>query len=117
MDQSLSICLAKAVAYEKQRPALVAAGVQALNRLLPVALDFTDQGRAIGRFLLGLYNGEDFPFDLTDLRGLDLALFEDCLAVLVMDYSPEVEVHERITHGSDVWQKLMEMWAPEVVAG
>lgn len=115
MNQSLSTALAKAMTYEKQRPALVVAGVQALNRLIPVAMDFTDQGRAVGRFLLGLYNGEDFPFDLTDLRGLDLALFEDCVTVLVMDYSPEVEVHERIEYGDAVWQRLMEMWAPEVV--
>ncbi|WP_296231498.1 DUF7673 family protein [uncultured Pseudomonas sp.] len=115
MNQSLSTALAKAMAYDKQRPALLVAGVQALNRLVPVALNFTSEGRAVGRFLLGLYNGEDFPFDLTELRGLDLALFEDCLAVLMMDYSPEVEVHERLEHGSAIWQRLMEMWAPEVV--
>ncbi|MDT4870295.1 hypothetical protein FQZ97_1053680 [compost metagenome] len=76
----------------------------------------TNQGRVVGRFLLGLYNGEDFSFDLTDLRSLDLVLFEDCLKVLMMDYSPELEVHERIPNGGAIWQHLMELWAPEVAA-
>ncbi|HFH3052939.1 TPA: DUF7673 family protein [Pseudomonas aeruginosa] len=113
MNQSLSTALDKAMAFQQQRPALATAGVQALNRLVPVALNFTSGGRAVGRFLLGLYNGEDFPFDLTELRGLDLDLFQDCLAVLVMDYSPELEVHERVPDGDAIWQRLIELWAPE----
>jgi hypothetical protein len=31
------------------------------------------QSRRLVRFLAGLYNGSDFPFDLTDLRSLDTA--------------------------------------------
>ncbi|WP_152219776.1 hypothetical protein [Pseudomonas sp. SCB32] len=115
MSNTLSAAMTHAMEHQKQRPALVTAGVQALNRLVPIALRPSGQGRAVGRFLLGLYNGEDFPFDLTDLRGLDLVLFEDCLKVLMMDYSPELEVHERVQNGSAIWQQLMEMWAPEVM--
>lgn len=115
MSNTLSTAMAQAMEFQKQRPALVTAGVQALHRLVPVALRPSGQGRAVGRFLLGLYNGEDFPFDLTDLRSLDLVLFEDCLKVLMMDYSPELEVHERIQNGSRIWQQLIEMWAPEVM--
>ncbi|WP_435875698.1 DUF7673 family protein [Pseudomonas aeruginosa] len=40
-------------------------------------------------------------------------MFQDCLAVLVMDYSPELEVHERVPDGDAIWQRLIELWAPE----
>lgn len=112
---SLAGALAQAMAYQQQRPAIVTAGTQALNRLLPVAQGNSGQSRVVGRFLLGLYNGEDFPFDLTDLRGLDLSLFDDCITVLFMDFSPEVEVHERVPNGGAIWQGLIERWAPETL--
>lgn len=49
--------------------------------------------RVAGRFLLGLYNGGRFPFDLTDLRLLDEVRFHQCLEVLRMDHAPWAEVH------------------------
>ncbi len=49
--------------------------------------------RVAGKFLLGLYNGGRFPFDLTDLRLLDEVRFHQCLEVLRMDFTPWMEVH------------------------
>jgi hypothetical protein len=49
--------------------------------------------RVARRFLLSLYNGSRFPFDLTDFRLLDTARFEQCMAVLAMDHTPAAEVH------------------------
>lgn len=112
-DLNLRDQLAKQQAYRAQRQVLVTNGLQALNRLIPVAVRPTGQGRAVGRFLLGLYNGPEYPFDLTELRGLDLAKFEDCLRVLMMDYSPEVEIHERVPNGGAIWGELVAMWAPK----
>lgn len=65
----------------------------ALQRLWAIAQH--DHGGAVRvlQFLLGLYNGDRFKFDLTNFRGLDSAVFKDCLTVLVMDYSPWQEVH------------------------
>ena len=57
-------------------------GVAALQRLFTVANRDSGQCRYIARFLLGLYNGMRFPFDLTDLRAIDDDLFEDCMHVL-----------------------------------
>jgi hypothetical protein len=34
----------------------------------------TGQARRLVRFLAGLYNGQDYPFDLSELRGLDTKL-------------------------------------------
>lgn len=71
-------------------------GVPALARLIEIARGDSGQCGRVRRFLLGLYNGGDFPFDLTDLRGLDSAIQEDALRVLSMDMTPAVEVHKRI---------------------
>ena len=40
------------------------------------------QARRLVRFLAGLYNGQDYPFDLTDLRALDTELANACLDYL-----------------------------------
>ena len=60
-------------------------GVSALLRLVAAARQPTGQGHRLRRFLLGLYNGPEWPFDLTDLRNLDRDLQQDVLAVLQLD--------------------------------
>lgn len=45
----------------------------------------TGGGNAAAKFLLGLYNGRRFPFDLTDLRVFDADNFADAMTVLQMD--------------------------------
>ncbi|MFK0032999.1 DUF7673 family protein [Pseudomonas monteilii] len=95
----------------QQRPAIRDAGIQALARLVPVALRDSGQSRVVGRFLLGLYNSRDYPFELTTLRNLDACLFDDCLAVLRLDSSPEQEVHEYLANGQLIFSQLREYWA------
>lgn len=43
------------------------------------------QPRKLMKFLGGLYDGEAHPFDMSELRGLDLNLQEACIAVLNYD--------------------------------
>ncbi len=94
-----------------QRPTLEAAGFEALQRLYAVANDHSGQCRYVARFLLGLYNGRRFPFDLTDLRGLDRALFEDCMTVLRMDARvTSREVHTYFDKGGTKFEALAERW-------
>ncbi|AXO90932.1 hypothetical protein DZC75_20400 [Pseudomonas parafulva] len=111
----MATAIADAQSHQQRLPAIATAGTQALYRLVPLALRDTGQSRVLGRFLLGIYNGEDFPFELSALRGLDLPLFEDCMKILMMDYTPDLEVHERIENGSRIWQQLIEKWAPETL--
>lgn len=66
----------------------------ALLRLWPIAQRDHGGARVVCRFLLGLYNGSRFPFDLTDLRLLDADVLRDVMAVLWMDTHPQAEVHE-----------------------
>ena len=56
--------------------------LEAGYRLWSMAQKDTHQGRHVAHFLLGLYNGQLFPFDLTRLRGLDRQPLDDCMAVL-----------------------------------
>lgn len=91
----------------------LAAGIPALMRLVKVALSDTGQSRVCGRFLLGLYNGGYYRFDLTDFRSLDTELFEDCLSVLKMDANPIREVHRLIEDGDAVFHRLRMYWASE----
>lgn len=98
-------------AHQDERPAIREAGIQALARLVPVALRDTGQSRVVGRFLLGLYNSEAYPFALTDLRALDIPLFDDCLAVLRLDNTPEQEVHEYLPRGQMIFNQLREYWS------
>ena len=84
------------------------AGIPALHRLVAIAKGDTGQCSRVRLFLLGLYNGHRFPFDLTQLRGLDKPIFDDCMAVLTMDArATQQEVHQYIENGSE----LFERWA------
>lgn len=92
------------------RPAIQVAGVAALKRLLAIAFGNTGQGRVLARFLLGCYNGARFPFDLTDFRVLDHDLFQDCMAVLAMDSTPEQEIHCYVPAGGQMFEDLARVW-------
>jgi hypothetical protein len=63
-------------------------------------------GRLI-RFLAGLYNGNQFPFDLTDLRALDTDLSNACLDYLSYDRLGHVEVHKHLERGEREFHEWM----------
>jgi len=83
-------------------------GFEALQRLYAESLADTTEGAVCARLLLGLYNGQRFPFDLTDLRVLPAPQFEDALAVLRMDARlTRQEVHEYFASGSAKFEDLV----------
>ena len=106
LNQKIQEALAKVSAENATRPKRRQEGVQALQRLVPISLNDTGQSQVVARFLLGLWNGRAYPFDLTELRGLDAELYADCLAVLQLDRLCEREVHEYIKGGWAVWDQL-----------
>jgi hypothetical protein len=88
-----------------------AAGQASLRHLFEVAQGDSGQCRYIAQFLLGLYNGTSFPFDLTNLRALDANLFEHCMRVLRMDArDTKKEVHQYFENGGARFQKLARDW-------
>ena len=57
------------------------------------------QTRRLVRFLAGVYNGHEFPFDLTDLRVLDTELANACIDYLNYDRMSKAEVHTHLPDG------------------
>ena len=85
-------------------------GVPALKRLFDIAHGNSGQCRYVAAFILGLYNGARFPFDLTDLRGVDAEIFADCMRVLRMDSCARKEVHTYFENGGDRFNDLAAQW-------
>jgi hypothetical protein len=94
------------------RAELEEAGFEALQRLYALAIDYgDDHGGVAARFLLGLYNGARFPFDLTDLRLLTDEQFDDCMAVLRVDARfTRREVHTYFDRGGRKFEDLVSAW-------
>ncbi|WVM88898.1 hypothetical protein UMZ34_23800 [Halopseudomonas pachastrellae] len=103
----------KLQAMQRQRQAVQASGLPALRRLVTIAQRSSGQSAVVARFLLGLYNGPEHPFPLTDLRALDEEIHSDCMAVLMMDWAPEQEVHELIEGGHHIFQSLVARWGTQ----
>lgn len=97
---------------ERQRAEAASAGRPALDRLIEVARGDTGQSVVCRRFLLGLYNGHAWPFDLNDLRGLDADLIDAALAVTRADalLAWPSEIH--VVAGA---QELFEQWRREAI--
>jgi hypothetical protein len=86
------------------------AGLDSLFALVDLTRGDSGQCGIVARFLAGLYNGTDFPFDMTELRGLDADLFEHCMAVLRLDRHPAVEIHKYFPNGDEVFLKMLQDW-------
>jgi hypothetical protein len=71
--------------------------LQALLELWKLAQHDHGGANVAVKFLLGLYNGQRFPFDLTELRRLDAHNMGCALQVLALDWSPSVEVHVHLS--------------------
>lgn len=87
-------------------------GQEALSALLPIAQSDTGQSGVVAKFLLCIYNGSRFPFDLRELRRLDRVIFNQCLAVLSLDFQPECKVYEYIPDGNRIFETLAASWHP-----
>lgn len=70
--------------------------------------DGTGVTRRLVRFAAGLYNGDDYPFDLTELRGLDVELQNACLDYLNYDRLAIDEVHAHLPGGAKQLQRWLE---------
>jgi hypothetical protein len=92
-----------------ERTEAIEHGLEAVRERAPDALEIietairrnptTGQARRLVRFLAGLYNGENYPFDLTDLRALDTRLANACLDYLSYDRLGHAEVHKHLRNG------------------
>lgn len=75
--------LAREREWEARAQQVQAKAAQAYLRLVELAeRSDTGQARRVARFLASTYNGEAYPFDLFDLRMLDVALSDDALVCI-----------------------------------
>lgn len=103
--QNISDTLLRQMAeFDRQRTEVKEKGIPAVQRLYQVAQGGSGQCHALRRFLLALYNGQEWPFDLTRLRGLDAELHTDCMAVLALDAWGGREVHAYVASGEELAQ-------------
>lgn len=89
----------------------------ALDTLYQLAKQDHGGSNVAVKFLLGLYNGTRFPFDLTELRRFDQGNMQCALRVLAMDWRPQLEVHAQLAILKNVPRVRMsfefESWAYE----
>jgi hypothetical protein len=88
---------------ERERQTIFTAGMRAL-KIIITALEThkgTGQTTKLALFLAGVYNGSDYPFDLTALRGLDTELASACLDYLNFDRLGINEVHTYLPGGAE----------------
>lgn len=75
--------LARGREWEARALQAQAKAAQSYLRLVELAeRSDTGQARRIARFIASTYNGERYPFDLFDLRMLDVALSDDVLVCI-----------------------------------
>lgn len=109
-DDAVASFLAQVAAFDNERQAATKAGLPALERLANVAERDTGQAATVRLFLLGLYNGYRFPFNLVTLRGLDKSLFDDCMLVLTLDARATAkEVHQYLADGGELFERWSRM--------
>lgn len=85
--------------------------MEALVRLVEVALGYSGQSYHLKRFLLGIYNPEVWPFELNRLKCLDESLAHDCLRVLSYNtFKASREMHEFLEGGDSL---LKDFWRQE----
>ena len=113
-DVNLAKLFAAIEAAERFAEKALERGVPALRRLFKLAQGDTGQAGVAARFLAGLYNGPRFRFDLTELRGVDDAIFTDMMLVLTMDARAcRQEVHEYFNDGQQAFEQMIADWRIE----
>lgn len=88
-----------------------AKGGQAYSRLVTLA-ENRDSGqvRRIAQFVASTYDGQAFPFDPFDLRGLDEAIGDDMLLCLDALRWGSTDLHRLIPDGDKRVRAVIERW-------
>lgn len=77
-----------------------------LRRVVDVAHGYSGQSIRAASFLLSLYDGERFPFDLRDLRTVDREIFDDCMAVINLDRDYLKNVARYFKNGHALFEQI-----------
>ena len=100
--------------WEQRATAAQAKAAQAFERLLALAEERSSgQGRRVAGFLASTFNGEAFPFDLFELRALDIAISDDMLLCLDALRWGKLDLHGLVPDGERRVMRVLEAWNVE----
>lgn len=103
--------LAELTAQEERAKAAQALAAQAYARLLTLA-EHTDSGqiRRVVNFLASTFNGQAFPYDLYELRCVDVAISDDMLLCLDALRWAKADLHTLVPKGEQRVLRVLEDW-------
>jgi hypothetical protein len=88
-----------------------ASAAHAYARLLDLAeTRNSGQTRRIAQFIASTYNGEAFPFDLFELRGVDVDIGDDMLACLDGLRWGKADLYKLVPDGERRVQAVIDTW-------
>ena len=91
--------------------AATARGAQAFARLLHLAeQQSSGQIARVVRFIAAIYNGQDFAFDLFDLRALDIAISDDMLIGLDALRWARADLYALVPDGDSRVRAVIDHW-------
>lgn len=97
--------------WARRATAAQASAAQAYARLLELA-EKHDSGqiRRVAHFLASTYDGATFPFDLFELRALDIAISDDMLVCLDALRWGKADLHKLVPDGSKRVEAVCASW-------
>jgi hypothetical protein len=100
--------------WTRRAQAAQAAAAQAYARLLDLA-EHRDSGQIarIARFLASTYHGEAFPFDLFELRAVDVEISDDMLTCLDALRWAKADLHKLVPDGDQRVRAVIDAWGLE----
>ncbi len=104
--EALEAMLAQEAATKQRLEDLEQRGLFALQRLLEVANGLTGQSHHCRRILLAVYNGGEWPLDLTRLRVIDRDLQRAAFTVIEWSAYTGRELHEYLDDGDKLMRRF-----------
>lgn len=97
--------------WDRRAQQAQAKAAQAFLRLVEVAeTGNSGQARQVALFLAGTFNGAAFPYDLFELRALDVRLADDAVACIDALRWGRADLYRLIPHGEARMVALLEHW-------
>jgi hypothetical protein len=95
----------------RRKSEATAKGGQAFLRLLQLAAaGDSGQAHTVARFIASTYNGQDFPYDLYDLRLVDIAISDDMLLCIDALRWGQSDLHNLVPDGDRRVRAVIDQW-------
>lgn len=103
--------IADAAEWDRRAHEVQAKAAHAFARLLDIA-ETSDTGQAsrVAKFIAGSYNGRAFPFDLFDLRCLDVPISDDMLLCLDALRWAKADLYKLVPEGESRVKSVIKTW-------